>query len=238
MKIENRSSKNCVSVSGVLAVALLVLAPVESRAEIGCVVDQDRMCRLENGFQGQTFEQKNPQVHPDRYAQMHGGCDGEGPMGHDGDSGCRHGRGPHHQGRHGMHGRHGMQGQGGGDAAGQCPQERNTAQAPQSYLEMKNPLPNVPEQVQMGRLMFQGEAQPVCTTCHGPQGDGAGPMGMGLVPPPRNFTCAETMNAIPDGQLFWIIKNGSEGTGMPAFGQLPDESIWQIILYLRQFAGK
>ncbi|NIP99686.1 MAG: cytochrome C, partial [Nitrospinaceae bacterium] len=42
---------------------------------------------------------------------------------------------------------------------------------------------------------------------------------------------------IPDGQMFWIIKNGSPGTRMPAFGNLSDEQIWQLVLYIRQFAG-
>jgi mono/diheme cytochrome c family protein len=45
------------------------------------------------------------------------------------------------------------------------------------------------------------------------------------------------MNDIPDGQLFWIIRNGSKGTAMPAFKDLKDEQIWHLILYIRSFAG-
>ncbi len=36
------------------------------------------------------------------------------------------------------------------------------------------------------------------------------------------------------GQLFWIIKNGSPGTGMLSFKGLKEEQIWQILLYVRQ----
>ena len=56
-----------------------------------------------------------------------------------------------------------------------------------------------------------------------------------LIPRPRNFTCYYTMENLPDGQLFWIIKNGSPGTAMPSFSYLEDDQVWQLILYIRQF---
>jgi hypothetical protein len=33
--------------------------------------------------------------------------------------------------------------------------------------------------------------------------------------------------------MYWIIKNGSQGTAMSAYGHLPDEVVWKIILYIR-----
>jgi hypothetical protein len=42
---------------------------------------------------------------------------------------------------------------------------------------------------------------------------------------------------IPDGQLFWIIQNGSKGTGMMGFKTLKGEQIWQLVLYLRKFSS-
>ena len=44
------------------------------------------------------------------------------------------------------------------------------------------------------------------------------------------------MNGIPDGQLFWIVRNGSPGTSMPDFRGLSDEQIWQLVLHLRTLA--
>jgi hypothetical protein len=44
------------------------------------------------------------------------------------------------------------------------------------------------------------------------------------------------MKDIPDGQLFWIIKNGSPETGMMSFVGLPDEQVWQVIQYIRSLA--
>ena len=57
-----------------------------------------------------------------------------------------------------------------------------------------------------------------------------------MEPPPRNFTCEKVMEALPDGQLFWVIKNGSKGTAMPAHKfSLRDDQIWQLILFIRRF---
>lgn len=101
---------------------------------------------------------------------------------------------------------------------------------------MINPLENTSENIEAGRVLFQLEVQPTCTMCHG-FGDGRGIMADTLMPPPRNFSCKETMKDIPDGQLFGIITNGSEGTGMPAFFDLDDDQIWKLILYIRTLSN-
>ena len=70
--------------------------------------------------------------------------------------------------------------------------------------------------------------------CHGKTGAGDGKLGKVLKPQPRNFTCAKTMKKISAGQMFWIIKNGSKGTGMVAHKKkLKDKEIWDIIKYIR-----
>ncbi|WP_420812590.1 c-type cytochrome [Nitrosococcus wardiae] len=61
-----------------------------------------------------------------------------------------------------------------------------------------------------GKQLYLTDAEPVaCANCHGVHGDGQGPIGKYLQPPPTNFTCAELMDALPNGQLFWVIKSGS-----------------------------
>lgn len=117
---------------------------------------------------------------------------------------------------------------------GVCPQPRKTAKAPEEFLQKSNPLPATADAVNAGKALFQQSAQPVaCAMCHGNKGDGQGFMGAALIPPPRNFTCGSMMKDIPDGQMFWIIKNGSPGTGMMSFAGLPDEQVWQLIHYIR-----
>lgn len=126
---------------------------------------------------------------------------------------------------------------GGGAQGGACVQPRKTARAPEDFLSKTNPLSSSVGSIQAGKALFLKTAQPVaCVMCHGEQGDGKGLMGAALVPPPRNFTCGIMMREISDGQLFWIIKNGSPGTGMMSFSGLPDEQVWQLIHYIRSLA--
>jgi mono/diheme cytochrome c family protein len=126
---------------------------------------------------------------------------------------------------------------GGAAQGGACVQPRKTAKAPEDFLTKTNPLSSSAGSIQAGKEVFLKTAQPIaCAMCHGEQGDGKGIMGAALVPPPRNFTCGTMMREIPDGQLFWIIKNGSPGTGMMSFASLPDEQVWQLVHYIRSFA--
>jgi mono/diheme cytochrome c family protein len=125
----------------------------------------------------------------------------------------------------------------GGTEGSACVQPRKTAKAPEDFLTKTNPLPSSAGEIQAGKELFLKTAQPApCAMCHGEQGDGKGFMGAALLPPPRNFTCGAMMREIPDGQLFWIIKNGSSGTGMMSFASLGDEQVWQLVHYIRSLA--
>jgi len=121
---------------------------------------------------------------------------------------------------------------------GSCPQIRYTQSAPDEFLKLKNPLEPDSKNLFVGEALFHTDAQPTaCKVCHGSTGNGMGMMAPGLNPPPRNFSCSETMKDIQDGQMFWVVKNGSPGTGMNAYKNLTDEQVWQIILYLRTLAN-
>ena len=121
-------------------------------------------------------------------------------------------------------------------ALGSCPQLRTTLQAPQHFLQMKNPLEASEKNIKKGKAFFLSRAKPLaCKHCHGLKGDGKGFKAVNMTPPPRNFTCKETMKSVTDGQMFWIIKKGSKDTEMQSYDKLKDKQIWQIILYIRQF---
>jgi mono/diheme cytochrome c family protein len=125
----------------------------------------------------------------------------------------------------------------GATSSAACPQLRNTELAPAQIAAKQNPLPVTADNISSGKDLYQSSAKPVaCKECHGKLGDGNGPMSSMFEPPPRNFTCALTMSTIPDGQLYWIIKDGSIGTSMPAFDKLNDTQIWQLVMYIRHFA--
>ena len=118
----------------------------------------------------------------------------------------------------------------------QCPQNRTTPDAPAKFAELKNPLEATEKRIKKGEVLFIDTAQPMqCLHCHGARGDGTGELGLQADPPARNFTCAETMKSVSDGQMFWVIKNGIEGTAMPAYPDLADWQIWVLIHYVRHF---
>lgn len=119
-----------------------------------------------------------------------------------------------------------------------CLQKRKTPQAPSDTYNKKNPLESTPENVSVGEKLYLKGAKPLaCANCHGKDGKGKGKMAAGMTPKPRDFSCQDMMQDIPDGQLFWVIQNGSKGTGMMGFKALTEQQIWQLVLYLRKFTG-
>lgn len=129
-------------------------------------------------------------------------------------------------------------GGGGNTQLDNCPQPRFTGKAPETFLKLSNPVNPAAENIAAGEKLYQSGITPVaCSRCHGSKGGGRGPMSGMFDPPPRNFTCAQTINNVPDGQLFWIIRNGSPGTSMPGFSELTDTQVWQIVLYIRRLAN-
>jgi mono/diheme cytochrome c family protein len=101
-----------------------------------------------------------------------------------------------------------------------------------------NPLPATEENIEKGKKLFHGKA--FCMTCHGKDGKGLGgdiEPGTLKGPLPRNFTDKEWQAARTDGELFWILKNGSKGTAMAPFVPLvlTEEEAWQVLRYVRSF---
>lgn len=114
---------------------------------------------------------------------------------------------------------------------GPCPQPRKTVAGPANLAKASIPAN---ANVKMGEKIFQKTSKPMaCKMCHGVKGEGNGKLGKVLNPRPRNFTCSKTMQKVSPGQMFWIIKNGSKGTGMVAHGKsLTDKQIWDVVKYI------
>lgn len=94
------------------------------------------------------------------------------------------------------------------------------------------------EIVAEGKKIFEGKG--TCVNCHGKKGDGAGPAGKVLTPGPRDFTNCKFHKKRKDGELFWIIKNGSPGTGMVSMvpATITEEEAWKVLAYERSFCEK
>lgn len=116
-----------------------------------------------------------------------------------------------------------------------CPQLRRTVAAPAEWQQRQSPLPQERRNLRAGRDLYS-EGAGNCVACHGRKGDGKGPLADGYDPPPRNFRCSEFLRQVTAGQMFWIIRNGSENTAMPGHATLSDEQIWQLVMYLQEFA--
>jgi hypothetical protein len=122
--------------------------------------------------------------------------------------------------------------------AERCPQTRKTPTAPKIFLSLKNPIPLNDKNLKSAEKLFQEKAKPIaCKFCHGVTGNGEGNPDFESTPSARNFTCAETMDKLPDGQLFWIIRNGSINTSMFSFSDLSDNQIWELVHYIRAFGN-
>ena len=63
-----------------------------------------------------------------------------------------------------------------------------------------------------------------CATCHGTNAQGRGS---------RPGLRTERVQSATDGELEWLLKNGSLAHGMPSWSRLPEIQRWQIIRYLR-----
>jgi mono/diheme cytochrome c family protein len=103
--------------------------------------------------------------------------------------------------------------------------------------KMKNPVASSPETIAKGKAVYEGKG--TCIKCHGPVGAGDGPFGKNLKPSPRTLTNSEWQKSRTDGELFWIIKNGSPGTGMVSLipSDINEDDAWHEIHYVRTLAA-
>jgi len=79
-----------------------------------------------------------------------------------------------------------------------------------------------------------------CVNCHGKGGKGDGPRAPVFEPRPRDLTRgAFKFRSTPSGEfptrvdLFRTITGGLQGTGMPAFADLPEVDRWALVEYVR-----
>lgn len=110
----------------------------------------------------------------------------------------------------------------------------------------QSPFEATPEILAEGKEIFLGRGG--CISCHGPEGKGNGPAAKNLPIQPRNFTNPKFKKYRTQGELMWVLKNGSMGqTGkVPGTGMLPvvqpkgfisEEDGWKALLYEWSLGG-
>ncbi len=79
-----------------------------------------------------------------------------------------------------------------------------------------------------------------CGGCHGPEGKGDGAAAKAMNPKPTNLTDKAAMSKLDDATLTKAITKGGVGMGksplMPAFSQLKDQEVQDIVAYLRSIS--
>jgi glucose/arabinose dehydrogenase len=104
-----------------------------------------------------------------------------------------------------------------------CPvlaQDAHFHNAPASSAQMKNPDTGQAASAPAGAELYAAH----CASCHGTNGQGNGD-----VP----ALAEQTIQSVPDGEVFWFITKGSIKNGMPSWAQLPEQQRWQLVTYLK-----
>jgi hypothetical protein len=94
------------------------------------------------------------------------------------------------------------------------------------------PIPlDDPANVQAGARAFAARG---CTNCHGGPGVEWAKFSEGLNPDPPDLK--DVVKERQPGELFWVIKNGINMTGMPSFSKIevPDKEIWTIVAFIKK----
>jgi high-affinity iron transporter len=103
------------------------------------------------------------------------------------------------------------------------------AQAPQ-------PPKKTPELLSQGKKLYEQN----CALCHGATGDGKGPAGVALKPPPRTFNIPLNQWTYSKGDLkkvFDVITKGIPNTAMVKWDQLSEQERWALVYTVVGFAS-
>jgi predicted CXXCH cytochrome family protein len=103
---------------------------------------------------------------------------------------------------------------------------------PRADAERKNPVPTTATFLQEGRDSFLTH----CAPCHGTDGSGKTPLGTNLYPRVPDLRSAPTQ-ALTDGEIHYIIENGVQLSGMPAWSTSGSrDDIWKLVLFVRSLS--
>ena len=98
---------------------------------------------------------------------------------------------------------------------------------PEAEKNRKNPVPNVPEALESGKILYQSQ----CAMCHGKTGDGRGDLALELKLKVPDVTDRERQKRRTDGEWLYITTRGHKD--MPPEKRLVDQQKWEMILYMR-----
>jgi mono/diheme cytochrome c family protein len=84
-----------------------------------------------------------------------------------------------------------------------------------------NPYASHTDAVAAGQRVFHDH----CAHCHGEDAEGTKKR--------PSLRSERVQQQATEGDLHWLLVNGSMGSGMPSWSKLGDPQIWQVITYVR-----
>jgi hypothetical protein len=88
-----------------------------------------------------------------------------------------------------------------------------------------------PATIQAGARAFASRG---CTVCHGGPGVMWAKFSEGLRPDPPDLK--DLVKDLTPSQIFWVVRNGINMTGMPGFAlvEVPDQELWTIAAFVKK----
>jgi len=105
-----------------------------------------------------------------------------------------------------------------------------------AWAHAQKPPPKTPELLSQGKTLYEQN----CAVCHGVKGDGKGPAGVALKPPPRTFNIPLNQWTFSKGDLnkiFGVITKGIPNTAMVKWDHLPEQDRWALVYTVVGFAA-
>ncbi len=115
--------------------------------------------------------------------------------------------------------------------------EETLAKVPAEAVGLTNPVEADDDAI---KKVFKKGYKKKCKKCHGSKGNGKGPGAKGMEPPPPDWTAGSSAT---DGQLYWLIMNGSKDTEMKGWKagvakkgkEVSEEEAWTMVHIIRGF---
>ncbi len=95
------------------------------------------------------------------------------------------------------------------------------SKVPEKDRDRTNPYGDQPDAVAAGQRVFHDH----CAHCHGEDAEGTKKR--------PSLRTERVQQQATEGDLHWLLVNGSMGSGMPSWSKLGDPQIWQVITYVR-----
>jgi high-affinity iron transporter len=102
--------------------------------------------------------------------------------------------------------------------------------------QAKRPPAKTPELLDLGKKVYEQN----CSPCHGTKGDGKGPAGVVLKPPPNDFNnpLKEWPKTKGDpSKIFEVITKGIPNSAMVKWDQLSEQERWALVYTVVGFAA-